>query len=56
MPEIAVEAQTEPDPSATSIPNDQTLNEAPNADATTHLKAAPSASEDTKAAEDTTAQ
>ncbi|KAK4969243.1 hypothetical protein LTR66_011731 [Elasticomyces elasticus] len=56
MPEIAVEAQTEPDPSATSIPNDQTLNEAPNADATTHLKAAPTAPEDTKAVEDTTAQ
>lgn len=42
MADIKAEAPTEPDPSATSIGNDQTMNLTSNADATTDLAAGPS--------------
>jgi len=56
MSEIKAQAQTEPDPSATSLPNDQTLNPAPSADATTEVTAAPTISEDAVMAEKMTAE
>lgn len=54
MSDLKAEAQVEPDPSATSISNDQTLNDAPSADATTEVSAAPTTSDDVKMAEDKT--
>lgn len=56
MGEIEAQAQTEPDPSATSISNDQTVNDAPSNDATTELSAAPTVSDDATKAEEMTEQ
>lgn len=49
-----IQPQTEPDPAATSISNDTTLNEAPNADATADVPSAPTTSEDAAKAEEKT--
>lgn len=54
MSDIKAEAQVEPDPSATSISNDQTLNDAPAAEATTEVSAAPTTSDDAQKAEEKT--
>lgn len=53
MSDSAIQAPAEPDPSATSIGNDHTMNEVSNPDATTDVGAGPSVVSDdaTKAAE-----
>jgi len=56
MAEIQAQAQVEPDPSATSISNDQTANETANQDATTAVDAAPTTSDDSNKAEKMTEQ
>jgi len=53
MAATAAEAQVEPDPSATSIGNDQTVKEATNPDSSAAVEPEPTESEDvTKAKED----
>jgi len=51
MSEIAVQPQTEPDPSATSLPNDQTLNKTADPTATSEVPSAPTTSDDAAKAE-----
>jgi len=54
MAEIQAQAQTEPDPSATSIGNDQTVNEPAKSTDTTEVPAAPTTSDDSAKAEQMT--
>lgn len=56
MAEIKAQPQTEPDPAATSIGNDQTLNPTAAPELTSDVSPAPTTSEDAKKAEETTAQ
>jgi len=56
MAEIQAQAQTEPDPSATSKSNDQTLNAPANQNDTTELTSAPTTSDDAAKAEEMTAE
>ena len=54
--EIRAEGQVEPDPAATSISNDQTVNETSKPESTADVSAAPTTSEDAEKAEEKTAE
>ena len=54
MSDINVQPTAEPDPSATSIQNDKTVEQTANPDSTTELSAAPTTSDDVKKAEEKT--
>lgn len=54
--ELRAEGQVEPDPAATSIGNDQTVNETSKPEETAAVESAPTTSEDAKAAEEKTAE
>lgn len=56
MSDIRAEAPVEPDPSATSIGNDQTVAEAPKPESTVDVPSAPTTSEDATKAEEKTAE